>query len=152
MEDTAKLIREYLPQGRIMQVATVSGDQPWVCNVHYVADENQNIYWLSLPTRRHSQELQAHNKAAVAIAVKTEKPVIGVQAEGTVAVVEDKDEIARVMKQYVERFQIGGDFYDNFIAGKHAHHMYKFTPKLIVLFDEVDFPRETSRREWRVTG
>lgn len=154
MQRVEKLIKEFLSEGQIMQLATVSGDRPWVCNVHYITDDKQNVYWLSHPSRRHSQELTKNNKAAVAIAIKTEKPVIGLQAEGTVEVVDDPEEIKRIMKQYVERFNIGGGFYDNFIAGKNQHQIYKLIPTMIALFDEVHFPsgKATSpRHEWRLT-
>jgi uncharacterized protein YhbP (UPF0306 family) len=143
-----ELIRQGLNQGKVMQLATVSEGQPWICTVHYVPDENMNVYWLSLPTRRHSQEIAKNNKVAITVPVKFDQPVIGIQIEGAAAEVNNKDEIAKIMKLYIEKYHIGQKFYDNFVAGNNQHHMYKFTPSNFVLFDEVNFPGN-GRQEWQ---
>ena len=139
------LIRDYLPQGRMMQVATVGDDQPWICTVYYVEDDNMNLYWLSLPTRRHSLEIAKHNHIAVAVPIKFDKPVVGIQAEGEAQAVADKTIIASVMQRYVERYGSGRQFYDNFVAGKNQHVLFKFTPRKWVLFDEVHFSDDTRK-------
>jgi uncharacterized protein YhbP (UPF0306 family) len=145
------LIRSYLPTGRMMQVATVHDDQPWICTVYFVEDDDLNLYWLSLPSRRHSLEIAKHNKIAVAVPIKFDKPVIGIQAEGTAVAVADKELIADVMQRYVERYNSGKQFYDNFVAGKNQHVLFKFTPKKYVLFDEVSFP-DDGRKEISLEG
>ncbi len=132
-----------------MQVATVSGDQPWICTVYYVVDEDYNLYWLSLPTRRHSQEIAAHNKVAVAVAFKFDKPIIGVQAQGTVEVVDQPELIQKIMRVYVTKYNSGEDFYDNFVQGNNQHLLYRFQPHSLVLFDEVNF-KDEGRQEWEV--
>lgn len=142
------LIRKYLDQGGVMQIASVRGDQPWICTVYYVADEDLNLYWLSLPERRHSREIASHNKVAAAVAIKHDKPVIGIQAEGTAEEVKDAQTIASIMKLYVDKYNAGKDFYNNFVAGKNQHRLYKIKPSLLVLFDEVTF-KENTRQEWR---
>ena len=134
-----KLVKEYLAEKRMMQIASVNGDQPWICTVYFVADEHQNLYWLSLPKRRHSQEIKKNNKVAIAIPVKFDKPVIGIQTEGVAEVVADSEVVKVVMEKYVEKYGQGKDFYDNFVAGKMEHSLYKFTPKRFALFDEVHF-------------
>jgi uncharacterized protein YhbP (UPF0306 family) len=140
-----ELVRQYLPRGRMMQIATASGDQPWICTVYFVEDDDLNLYWLSFPTRRHSQEIAAHSKVAVAVPIKFDKPVIGIQAEGVAEPVTDKQVVADVMRRYVERYNSGGQFYDLFVAGKNQHVMYKFTPSKYVLFDEVTFPGDARK-------
>ena len=123
----------------MMQVATVHRRQPWVCTVYYVEDDELNLYWLSLPERRHSQEIAKHNKVAVAVPIKFDKPVVGLQAEGVAEEVKSHKLIEQVMVRYVKRYNTGRDFYDNFMAGKNQHKMYKFTPSAYYLFDEVTF-------------
>lgn len=144
--DPLELIRQYLPKGRMMQIATVSGDQPWICTVYFVEDDDLNLYWLSLPTRRHSQEIAAHSKVAVAVPIKFDKPVTGIQAEGFAEPVTDKQTIADIMRRYVDRYNSGQQFYDLFVAGQNQHVLYKFTPSKYVLFDEVTFP-DDGRKE-----
>ena len=141
------LIRRYLGEARMMQIATVRGGQPWVCTVYFVEDDDLNLYWLSLPDARHSRELAAHDKIAVAMPVKFDKPVIGIQAEGTAEAITDPRVVADVMKRYVGRYGVGKQFYDNFVTGKNKHMLYKFTPAMFGLFDEVDFPVGEGRKE-----
>jgi uncharacterized protein YhbP (UPF0306 family) len=143
------LIKKYLSKSRMMQIATVDNGQPWICTVYYVEDEDLNLYWLSLPARRHSEEIAKQSKVAVAIPVKFDKPVTGIQAEGIAEVVKAKEEVAEVMKLYVAKYDSGKQFYDNFIAGKNEHWLYRFTPKSFVLFDEVTF-KDNTRKEWKV--
>jgi uncharacterized protein YhbP (UPF0306 family) len=143
------LIKKYLSKSRMMQIATVDNGQPWICTVYYVEDEDLNLYWLSWPTRRHSQEIKKLNKIAIAVPVKLDKPVIGIQAEGTAKVAKEKEEVAKVMKLYVKKYGSGKQFYDNFIAGKNEHWLYRFTPSNFVLFDEVTFKDDT-RKELQV--
>lgn len=146
--DPKQQIQRCLQEGKIMQVASVSGEgRPWVCTVYFVSDDSGKLYWLSLPTERHSQELEAHGHAAVAIAYKTDKPVIGVQGEGTVSRVEDAETVKRVMEPYVKKYDSGHQFYDNFVQQANQHHMYAFTPERFQLFDEVNF-QEDGKQTW----
>lgn len=142
------LIKNYILNSKIMQVATVDDNQPWICSVYYVIDDELNLYWLSLPSRRHSKEIDKNSKVAIAIAVKTEQPVIGIQAEGFAEKVSNPASIAEVMKKYTDKYSAGKDFYTNFIAGKNKHVLYKFKPTLFVLFDELNFTEPNSRQEW----
>jgi len=134
---------------KMMQIASVSGDQPWICTVFFVADDQQNLYWLSTPARRHSREIADNNKTAIAIAVKSDWPIIGIQSEGLSTVVKDPEIVKKVMGEYVKKYGQGADFYDNFVAGTNQHDLYKFTPKSFILFDEVNFsgnPRQILER------
>lgn len=140
------LIDQYLDEKKVMQVATSVDGQPWVCTVHFALDDNKNIYWLSLPTRRHSEEIANNANIAVAIVVQHDQPVIGMQIEGTASIVDDEQTVKIVMENYIAKHNAGKDYYDNFIAGKAQHKLYKLTPKNFVLFDEKNFsgnPRQT---------
>lgn len=146
---TSELVKKYLQEMEMMQVATLSGDQPWICTVYFVADDKQNLYWISGPTRRHSEEINKHSKAAAAIPVKfSGHPVVGLQAEGEAKEINDKTKISEIMRLYTDKFKTGEDFYNDFVAGKNSHKLYCLKPNLIVLFDEKNFPDEP-RKEWR---
>lgn len=149
--EAERLIKEHLPVGKTMQVATSQDNQPWVCTVYYIADELQRLYWLSLPTRKHSKHLVQNDQAAIAIAIKADKPVIGIQAKGCVEPVTDQGEVKHVMQLYAAKYEgAGKDFFDNFVEGTNQHVMYRFTPETFVLFDEVDFESADSRKEWHL--
>lgn len=126
----------------LMQLATVQDSQPWIANVFFVVDAQLNFYWLSYPNRRHSRELALNPKAAIAIAIKTNKPVIGVQAEGEVAEVHNKTIIAKMMLPYIKKYGQGKDFLQFVKEGKNKHILYKFSPTTLQLFDEVHYKPE----------
>ncbi len=149
MNEVEPRIREHLQVGRMMQLATVCGDQPWCCTVYFVADEDLNLYWISSPERRHSQELHQHEKIAAAIPIKYTpgEQVIGIQVEGGGHLVENPTEIKEAIRLYADRYQRGEDWYNDFIAGKNNHKLYRLKPRLFVLFDEVAFPNDP-RKEW----
>lgn len=141
-------IFEHLKNAKTMQVATVNDGKPWICTVYFVPHEGK-LYWLSLPSRRHSQELANDNHAAIAIAIKTDKPVTGVQTEGMVEIVADKDIVRAVCDLYANKYDQAHDFYESFVAGTNQHNLYCFTPKSWVLFDEHNHP-DTPRQEVKV--
>ncbi|HSH18493.1 MAG TPA: pyridoxamine 5'-phosphate oxidase family protein [Candidatus Saccharimonadales bacterium] len=138
--DPSGLIHEYLDQARLMQIATAKNGRPWICTVYFVADKALNLYWLSLPTRRHSMEIMQDRHVAIAVAVKLDQPVIGVQAEGTVEVVQHVKTVQGIMEKYIAKYNAGHSFYDNFVQGKNDHRMYRFTAERFSLFDEAHFP------------
>lgn len=149
MTKAEDLIRKYIRTGHMMQLASLSGKQPWICTLYYVADDELNLYWASLPTRRHSQEITAHSSVAVAIPVQFQqgKKVIGLQIEAKATQLTGAD-IAPAAQLYAERFGRDATWVDDIARGKTEHRMYRCTPELIVLFDEQHFPHNT-RIEWR---
>lgn len=64
MIDVEKIIREYIDKTVHMSLATVSGNKPWVCEVHFAYDDNLNLYWSSLGSSRHSKELKSNPQVA----------------------------------------------------------------------------------------
>lgn len=124
-----------LNQVKVMQLASSRDGQPWVCTVYFVV-WNESFYWLSFPERRHSQELANNQKAAVAIAVQQDVPVVGMQAEGDVHVVTDSSEAEAVLALYVKKYGKGGDFIARLKEGTNRHQLYCLVPRRIMLFDE----------------
>lgn len=122
-----------------MQLATSVNNQPWVVSVYFVY-VNEKLYWLSFPTRRHSQEIEANTKVAATVMIKAERPVIGIEIAGAAHEITDGDTVQQVMVRYIEKYGEGDKFYQNFTQGMNRHVMYCLEPKEIVLFDEVNFP------------
>lgn len=132
-------LKKHLKEVKTMQLATVDAKKPWISTVYFVADNDLNIYWLSFPSRRHSQEILKNPNVAIAIPVKLDRPVIGIQAEGKAAVFEETSEVKRISKLYIEKYDDGKDFFKNFVVGENKHSMYKLKPEKFVLFDEVNY-------------
>lgn len=62
--DIEKIVREYIDKSLHMSLATVSGDKPWVCEVHFVYDDDLNLYFRSKAATRHAQEIATNPNVA----------------------------------------------------------------------------------------
>lgn len=148
--DLKKLITEYLEQARLMQVATSKGDQPWVCTVYFAADDMLNIYWISKPNRRHSEELKNNSKVAGAI-VLPHTPgddVRGIQFQGVAYELSGKD-AGEGIGVYAKRYNMPQERVEKILNGTDGHAVYKIKVDTFVLFDEVNFP-DNPRQEYKV--
>lgn len=145
------LVKKYLSRGRMMQVATVSSNQPWCCTVYFVPDQDFNVYWISKPQTRHSLEIKQYSTVAAAIPVKyvPGKPVVGLQIEGDAEEMNDQTAITKPITLYAKRYQTGAKWLEDFLAGKSKHKLYKITPRCFVLFDEETYPNDP-RQEWKL--
>src|ERR1700754_950837 len=106
--DVEKAIREYLPNILHMSLGTSSDNRPWVCEVHFVYDDNLNLYWRSKPSRRHSQEIAQNPNVAGNIVeqhAKEAKPR-GLYFEGTAEMITVEAE-SSIHRLFQERL---GDF------------------------------------------
>jgi uncharacterized protein YhbP (UPF0306 family) len=88
--DVEKIVRDYIDKTIHLSLATVNGESPWVCEVHFAYDEYLNLYFRSLKSRRHSQEIAANPKVAGNIIDKygLGEPVVGVYFEGKAELLE----------------------------------------------------------------
>ena len=140
-----QLIRKYLKEGRMLQIATVDGGQPWSCTVYYASDDDLNLYWISKPASRHSREIAQHAKVAGSIPIKFDDlNVIGISLEGEAKLAENVSKV----KLYSDKFKRGEAWHSDFLAGKNEHKLYMIKPKRFVLFDRVNFP-DNERQEWK---
>ncbi len=149
--DLKQLIKDYLEKARLLQVATSRDNQPWVCNVYFAFDENLNLFWISTPQRRHSQEIENNEKVAGTI-VLPHTPgdkVRGIQFQGTAKKLTQPDEMKHAMNIYAARMSTKEERVQNILSGKDNHVPYQIKPTLFVLFDEVNFP-DSPRQEFKL--
>ncbi len=59
-----QVVRTYIDKTFHMSLATTAGDTPWICEVHFAYDDNLNLYFRSLRSRRHSQEVAVNSRVA----------------------------------------------------------------------------------------
>ena len=146
------LIREYLPTKNIMQLATCVDSKPWVCNLHYLSDTYGNIYWMGLPTRRHSLEIEKNpNVSAVILVHENESSddyIVGITVEGKAEVV-PRAQYARIMPDFIGKHGSKQEFAQSVLDGTNPHVFYKITPSKFVLFDTKNFP-DDPRQEWSI--
>jgi uncharacterized protein YhbP (UPF0306 family) len=133
-----------------MQLATVKDGQPWACTVHFYADEQMNIYWMSTPDRRHSLEITSDPRVAIAMAIRAErgKPPIGVQLEGNAERIEDEAEMKRIIPAYAQKLGRSETLLEETLSGQNKNRLYRVRPRLFVVFDPEAFGGDP-RQEWR---
>lgn len=134
-----------------MQLATVRDGRPWICNVWFASDPDLNIYWFSATTRRHSQEVadNAHVAAAICLPHTPADSARAIQLEGTAEQLTNPLDITKAMKYYVGRI-FDAKQVKNFMSSlDKPHRFYRIKPETIVLFDTVNYPRD-SRQEYRL--
>lgn len=137
--DTKNLVIEFLKVNKLMQLATVSGDQPWLCNVYFVSDDANNIYWSSARVRRHSREIRAHAKVAATVVHDEERKqavlITGEAFEVT------QNEVEKVNILYASKFGDKPSRLAEVLANTPDGRAYwVLKPKTITLWDEVNFP------------
>jgi uncharacterized protein YhbP (UPF0306 family) len=99
-----------------MTLATVGPTgEPQAAAVFYAADEQLNLYFLSSPRSRHSENLAREPRIAATIHADKQswQTIQGVQIEGTAHIVRDTRQIASAIKVYASRF----DFLQEPLAG-----------------------------------
>lgn len=133
-----ELVRQYLSQVNIMQLATSVNDQPWVITVHFYADENFNLYWMSNKVREHSEHILQNDNVAATIMVhentSEEKYVIGISIQGTAQMLEPP--IDESVKQgYTNKHNANPGMLEEATKRDGTEAFYMIKPSRIVLFD-----------------
>lgn len=93
-EEIEKVVREYITKTQHMSLATVKDNKPWVCEVHFAADDNLNLYFVSMQSTRHCKEIAENPNVAGNIIKQhplSEVPH-GVYFEGTAEKIDASDE------------------------------------------------------------
>lgn len=139
IKNVEQAIREYLPQIIHMSLATSRDNKPWVSELHYVFDDDLNLYFRSLESRRHSEEIN-DNKCVAGNIVRQhradDKPR-GVYFEGKAEILREIDENHVAYTKYCERF--GTDKGILAEAKKEdGHKFYKITVNKFYLFDSIE--------------
>lgn len=136
------LIKKYINQINVMQLATSLNDEPWACNIHFYADDNLNIYWLSTEAREHSVHIASNPNAAVAIQVQentsADKDVVGISMAGQAKLLDAVDK--SIADGFVAKHQKPAGFLDGVLDGTSDHKFYMLKPSKIILFDTKNFP------------
>ena len=144
------LVREYLSKINIMQLATSVGDQPWLCTVHYYHDKTLNLYWCSLPARRHSEEISRNSQAAAYVLVHENTPdedyVTGMTITGHAELIGPKID-REVFELYAKKHNESDKFVKAVINDESPYKFYRLKPNKITLFDNKNFPNDP-RQEW----
>lgn len=139
------LVKKYINTVNVLQLATSVNDDPWVCNLHYYADENLNLYWISTEERKHSKHIAKNPQVAAAIKVheNTEDAdfVIGITIQGIAELIGD-DPGDKIGKGFIHKHNKPEKLLDDIESGANPHKFYVLRPTKIVLFDSKEFPNQ----------
>jgi uncharacterized protein YhbP (UPF0306 family) len=126
--DVEKIVREYIDKTVHMSLATVSGKKPWVCEVHFAYDDKLNLYFRSLSSRRHSQEIAANPNVAGNIIDKyaVGDAVVGVYFEGMAEQLGPGDAQNKAFEAMHQRVNTASDAIEE-ATSPEGHQFYKIT-------------------------
>ncbi len=134
-----KIIRDYFPGVIHMSLGTSSNNKPWVCEVHFTYDDNLNLYFASLPSRRHSQEIAANPSVSGTIHKQhsSDEPPMGVYFEGTAKQLKPGDEPSTVLDLFKKRVSIAEQIIAE-TAKPDGPKFYKITVEKYYVFGNLD--------------
>ncbi len=133
------ILKEFLSANKLMQLATVGENGPWICNVYFVADEEGNLYWTSARSRQHSKEILNNPKAAATVVHDSEhKQAVQIVGEAFEVALDD---VERVNQLYGNKFGDKPERLQEVLANTPEGRAYwMLKPQIVSLWDEVNFP------------
>jgi uncharacterized protein YhbP (UPF0306 family) len=147
--DVEKNIREYLPQVVHMSLGTSKDNKPWVCEVHFAYDDDLNVYFRSLPTRRHSQEIAQNPHVAGNIVRQHalgEMPR-GVYFEGTARMLQPGAEQDKAAACIQARLQPPNDIVQD-AQNPDGHQFYKIDVETFYIFGKFEERAQKYELAW----
>lgn len=130
-----EIIRDYIDQVVHLSLATAKDNTPWVCEVHFAYDEDLNLYFRSLLSRRHSQEIAENPKVAGNIVKQHAlgEPGVGVYFEGTAHLLEPGDEQDKAFHCIQNRLKAADSILEE-ANRPDGHHFYKISVEKYYVF------------------
>lgn len=124
--DVEKAVRENIDRTVHLSLATTSGDNPWVSELHFAYDQDLNLYFRSLSSRRHSQEIANNPKVSGNIIDKFAlgEPVVGVYFEGLAEMITDPEAKKLAADCLASRLSITSDIVAE-SENPEGHQFYK---------------------------
>ncbi|MET0779495.1 MAG: pyridoxamine 5'-phosphate oxidase family protein [Candidatus Saccharimonadales bacterium] len=153
-ENIEAIIRDYLGQVVHMSLGTCVDNKPWVCEVHFAYDDDLNLYWISLPDKRHSQEIAQNPHVAGNIVTQHALGAAprGVYFEGTAEMLSGVDEKHPAYIAYSTRLKRGPEILEG-AKDPADRQFYKITVSDFYLFDARESkPANKYHLPWRGTG
>ena len=137
--DIETIIREYIDKSVHMSLGTSRDNRPWVCELHFAYDDNLNLYFRSLASRRHSQEIAANPRVAGNIVGQHQLGEVphGIYFEGTAARITDDAARQQVFPHFQSRLGSKEKIIDE-ARRDDGHQFYKVTVETWYAFGKFD--------------
>jgi uncharacterized protein YhbP (UPF0306 family) len=126
--DIEKIIREYIDKSIHMSLATCLDNKPWVCEVHFAYDEQLNLYFRSLTSRRHSQEIAINPNVSGNIVKQhsLEDYPHAIYFEGAAVIMKDEQQRLNIFPAFQSRLGADQNILDE-AKREDGHQFYKIT-------------------------
>ena len=147
MKDKVKeSILNILKENRLLSLATIGNNSPYICSAYYVYDKNLNLYIWTDKNSSHAKNIEKNNKVAVNIANTSQKwgsELKGLQISGIASKVSLK-EIAIPASLYLKRYPKAVKSIKNIkdFNTKFNSILYKIKINCIKVLDEKTFGKE----------
>jgi uncharacterized protein YhbP (UPF0306 family) len=147
------LAREIVEKNQYLTIATVDKEgNPWISPVCYANDRSGKLYFASIPSSRHSQNIKLNRKAAVTIFDSRQNwgEGVGLQFEAEISECSLRETL-KAGKTYLSRIypypnsdpKVVLGFLENFLIKKKLYKFYKIIPKTVWINDPYS---ETDKR------
>lgn len=145
VKDLNKLAKKIITKNQYVSIASAdSQGRPWVSPVVYAYDEDWNLYFVSMPSSRHCQNIKTNKNIALAIFDSHQKwgQGVGLQIEGQARVLNLKDSLL-ASRIYAKRiYPYGGlntkaalNFIKSMVLKGKKYRIYKIKPNQVYMND-----------------
>jgi uncharacterized protein YhbP (UPF0306 family) len=138
-----EILREYITKTYHMSLSTVRDNKPWTSEVHFAYDDDLNLYFRSLTSRRHSQEITDNENVSGNIVRQYEldEVPVGVYFEGIAKELTDTQDIESATKVIAKCLKKDDEqaIIDE-AKSPEGHHIYKIAVKNYYVFGKFDTP------------
>ncbi|MBP7837512.1 pyridoxamine 5'-phosphate oxidase family protein [Candidatus Saccharibacteria bacterium] len=152
-KQTEELVRDYITKTVHFSLASVKDGKPWVCEVHFAYDNDLNVYFRSLTSRRHSQEiaLNPHVAGTIVRQHALEEGCDGaLYFEGTADIMTDEATRVAVMPFFQKQLGAKETILDD-AKSKDGHQFYKITVKNWYLYGAFGQPKSAKYQlDWNL--
>lgn len=148
--DVEQVVREYIDKTVHLSLATTKNNLPWVCEVHFAYDKHLNLYFRSLSSRRHSQEIAENPNVAGNIVKQHElqETVVGVYFEGTARQLTERKDQELALEYLKNRLKIKEEVLDE-AQEPDGHKFYQIFVKNWYVFGRFGLPSgQKYKLEW----
>lgn len=146
--DWNKKVKEALERTEFLAISTISDGGSWTNPVAFSYDEKMNLYFISMMSSKHSQNILKNTNVSIAV-FKTERfdsgDVMGLQIKGIAQHVTSREDIDSAATYYFRRGSSNDEFLKKTaqLGGMSAEwQFFKIRPTEVWCFDSRDFGEE----------
>jgi uncharacterized protein YhbP (UPF0306 family) len=145
MDDLRIVVNEILQKTYLFTLGTSQDNIPWTADLIFVHDDQFNLYWISSPDARHSQDILKNETVSATITLVEEGLGRGIQIQGAAEQFVDNQKIFDIKHKHAMRMgrQVPNTLEDALnsqdVLGKV---LYKLIPTQLFVISEPSFSAE----------